>query len=424
MNNTKLLEHIFSIKNLNTYSKQLCIMGIKIKWHPKIDFKNANNTIPIENNKIIFRTFNGGYNCNPKYIAEEIIKQNLPYKLVWVVNNNILNFIDDFPRDKIMLVMKNSPEEIKETLTAKIIIDNERRTNYIYRGIYKRPEQIYMQTFHGSLGIKKTGIDRNDASKKALKICKIDSSQIDYLISNGSYTTNFFKNMFWNYGRILEYGHPRNDIFFKDNEKTKTKIYNYFNIPPNKKIIMYAPTLREDRDFSCYSLNLEQIVNAAEKKFGGEWVAITRLHPLLLNMRHEFTQFNSNNCIDGTSYSDMQELLSCVDLLITDYSSCIYDYVLSYKPGFIFATDIKKYDNNRGLYYPLTSTPFPVSTSNDELIKNIKDFNYEKYKYDVSQFLNKKGCIEDGLASERVVELIKKIISEAKNNREEQEMNV
>lgn len=418
ISNMSLLEYIFSIKDVDLRHKQICILGIRVKIRKPIKIYSIYKNLPVENNKIIFRTFNGGYNCNPKYIAEEIIRQNLPYKLVWVVNKNILTFIDDFPKDRIKLVMNDTPEEIKETSTAKIIIDNERRTTYIDRGILKRPEQIYIQTFHGSLGIKKTGVDRKDATKHALRICKIDSSQIDFLTSNGTYTTNFFKKMFWNYGKILEYGHPRNDIFFKSNENIKKKICRYFNIQPDKKILLYAPTLRESGSLDCYSLNFEKLIQAITKKFSGEWVIIKRLHPLLLDRQDEFVP-QGTNIIDGTNYPDMQELLASIDILITDYSSCIYDFMLSYKPGFIFAADIKKYDNERGLYYPLTSTPFPVAENNDELIKNIENFDYETYKIKVKKFLDGKGCIDDGHASERVVELIKEIITNAENNKGE-----
>ena len=168
---------------------------------------------------------------------------------------------------------------------------------------------------------------------------------------------------------------------------------------------------------------MKKTLKAVTSKFGGDWVVITRLHPLLINRRDDFIPAGSN-IIDGTQYSDMQELLASVDLLITDYSSSIYDYVLSYKPGFIFATDIKKYDNDRGLYYPLTSTPFPVATNNEEMVKNIQNFNYDKYKSDVTEFLKGKGVVESGKASEKIVELIKEIIVKAENNEKEQEVQV
>lgn len=217
----KPLQYLFSITNKNKTHKQICILGIRLNFHrnPKSSYPNKDKfkKLPLDENKIIFRTLNGGYSCNPKYIAEEIIRQNLPYKLVWVVNNNILNTIDSFPRDKIKLVFDNTIHEKLETATAKIIVDNERRVAYIRRGVYKKSKQIYIQTFHGSLGIKLSGPGRKDITDRDLDLARIDSTQIDYAISNGTHTNNFFKRLFFNHGTILEYGHPRNDIFFNNN---------------------------------------------------------------------------------------------------------------------------------------------------------------------------------------------------------------
>ena len=84
--------------------------------------------------------------------------------------------------------------------------------------------------------------------------------------------------------------------------------------------------------------------------------------------------------------------------------------MLSRKPAFVYAEDIEKYNTDRGFYYPLESTPFPVSRNNDELCQNIKNFDFKKYKEDVENFLEEKGCIEDGHASERIVDLIEWII--------------
>lgn len=182
---------------------------------------------------------------------------------------------------------------------------------------------------------------------------------------------------------------------------------------------MYAPTFREDGDMSCYSLDFEKLIKTVSEKFGGKWVVMMRLHPRLVNLMQDFAG-NKDFIIDATNYSDIQELMVSSDALITDYSSCIYDFMLSRKPGFIYATDVDKYNNGRGLYYSLTSTPFPVASNNDEMIKNIENFDYETYKDGVEEFLKGKGCIDDGHASERVVELIKKIINEAQEKEQEE----
>ena len=392
------LNKIFSVQNDGINHKQINLLGFKIKFASEIQDQQFYHHLPIQDNKIVFCHHLGSYACNVKYITEEILKQKLPYDLVWIVNKNILKFQKDFPKN-VRLVMTHTAEAYREYATAKIWVDSERRSSYISKGLFKRDGQVYIQTFHGSLGIKKTGEDRNDFKKSSFSISKIDSSQIDYLISNGKYTSDFFKRIFWNNGQILETGHPRNDV------------------PSDKKIVMYAPTLREDKDITCYTLDIHRLSEALSQKFGGEYVVITRLHPLILDLKYDFLM-NFDDIIDATDYSDMQELLVSTDILITDYSSCIYDFMLSRKPGFIYATDVKKYDNTRGLYYPLTSTPFPVASTNDELVEKIKNFDEEVYKKDVEEFLKEKGCIDDGHASERVVELIKNIIDKAQSKEE------
>ena len=366
------------------------------------------DNIPIDNNKILVSTFNGAFTCNPKYIVKELLKRKTKYKIVWVVNTDILRYIKDFP-ENIDLVMIDTPDYYKELMSAKLLIKNDRRLKDIKKGFHKRKEQIYIQTFHGSLGIKKSGIDRDDQGKKAMEICEIEAKTIDYLTSNGKYTTEFFKRMFWNNGKIAETGHPRNDIFFKDNTEIKEKIYKKYNIPLNKKLVMYAPTFREDYDISVYTLDFDNMIKAFEKKFGGEWAALVRLHPRLLNYRDKF-QVDNSLVYDVTAYSDIQELMAVSEAVITDYSSCIYDFMLTRKPGFIYAVDIDKYNNGRGFYYPLTSTPFPVASNNEEMEKNILNFNFLSYKQKVEDFLKEKGCIDDGHASERVVDLIYKLL--------------
>ena len=84
--------------------------------------------------------------------------------------------------------------------------------------------------------------------------------------------------------------------------------------------------------------------------------------------------------------------------------------MLSKKPGFIFATDVEKYNTDRGFYYPLEQTPFPVASNNDKLIENIQNFDMTKYQQNVEQFLQEKGCMEDGQASERVVDLVEELM--------------
>lgn len=165
---------------------------------------------------------------------------------------------------------------------------------------------------------------------------------------------------------------------------------------------MYAPTFRDNHRFDCYQIDYERLRNALSDKFGGKWRVLVRFH---LNVR----RFSKNalekneNVIDVTDYPDIQELMLISDIAITDYSSWIYDYILTRKPGFIYATDIEDYNNERGFYYKLESTPFPIATDNDALIRNIESFNYDLYHEKLESFLVDKGCMDDGKASSRLV---------------------
>ena len=105
----------------------------------------------------------------------------------------------------------------------------------------------------------------------------------------------------------------------------------------------------------------------------------------------------------------MQELLAVADAGITDYSSWAFDYVLTGRPLFIYATDLDQYDQVRGFYYPLEETPFPIAKSKEELDTNIRSFDDESYQIKVDEFLKGKECMDDGHASERIVDLIKEV---------------
>ncbi len=405
------LEQIFSIKNHQTY-KVIKILGLPIKFDRTAFIKKYYN-LPIQENKIIFSNFNGNsYGCNPKYIAEEIIKRGLNYDLVWLAKSNVNT--TDMPNG-IRIVNFRSKKALREIITTKCIISNVRLNVLIERGWEKRSEQQYIQTWHGSLGIKK--IDENVkgksfAQRSWCKTAKIDSQFITTLLSNSTFENNVFENGFWYDGNIVKTGHPRNDIFFYDKDRVnniKTKVYKNLNIPKNNKTFLYVPSFRDDYRLDCYMLDVENLKKILAEKFGGKWTILVRMHPRLAQVSEKLFDYNTST-INASYYSDIQELLVSSDMAMTDYSSCIFDFMLSRKPAFIFATDIEHYNTERGFYYPLESTPFPVATNNEQLIENISNFDYEKYKNEVEQFLNDKGCMEDGHASERVVDLIEGII--------------
>lgn len=413
------LERLFSITNSGT-DKLIMFLGIPIRLDQSSHYKKICDSMPIQKNKIVFCNFNGnGYGCNPKYIAEEIIKQKLPYDLVWLVKNVKKETEKNVFPENIRLVGYSTKLGLEELASAKIWIDNQRKNYFIKKGLTKKEGQYYIQTWHGSFGIKKLDADvkafTGELKQEWVNRAKFDSSMMDYLLTNSEFENQIFKRALWFENEIKQFGHPRNDIFFKDKTSYKKKICEYFNIPNDKKILLYVPSFRDDNDISCYQLDYENVLKTLEEKFGGDWICISRLHP----RAKKFDKMLIPECeyvVDGTFYPDIQELLVSADVAITDYSSCIFDFLLTNNPGFIFATDIEKFNTDRGFYYPLEATPFPVAENNEKLIENIKNFDLQKYQEKVNEFLKGKGSIEDGHASERVVELIKQIMEEGEND--------
>lgn len=377
------------------------------RFDARLGFALRYATKPVEPRKIVFENFQGkGYGCNPKYIAEKL-EERYPgkYELVWLVSKDD-EIYGELP-DHITKVRSKTREALRELATAKVYISNHSKVFYMRRGYFKRKGQYLIQTWHGSLGIKRIGNDIQGANEKGWrKMAKRSSETIDFWISNSDFESRVYQQAYWApEDRIVLYGHPRNDILLGDTEAVTEKVKSYFGIAAGKKMLLYAPTFRDQFDSSCYELDFQRLRQALEERFGGEWVFLVRMHPKAWKYAR-LSYPSALEIYDAGYYADIQELIAAADCMITDYSSCIFDFVLTKRPGFIFATDIEEYNTERGFYYPLESTPFPIARNNGELIRAVERFDEAGYKDDVERFLAEKGCIEDGHAAERVADKI------------------
>lgn len=355
----------------------------------------------VENNKIFFMTYDSEYSCNLKYISDELIKQKLPVKIIWVCGKNNKN---NFPAE-VKTVVRGSYEMFEEQATSKIWLDNA--LNCVWYGMPKKKDQVYINTWHGSMGIKR--LSGNKLWMFRAKRCK---SITDYCVSNSIFEENVYSDTFWPDSKYLKYGHARNDILFdkEKHSKIKSKVFEFFEINDiNSKMILYAPTFRDDGRTDCFDIDFSSLKNSLEKRFGGRWVVLVRMH--FKNKNVKLSNDWNEWIKDASSYPDMQELLAVIDSGITDYSSWAYDYVLMKRPLFIYAKDIDLYNNTRGFYYPLEETPFDICKNNEDLNKSIIEFDEEKYMVKCEEFLKNKGCYEIGEATKMVVEKVKEILN-------------
>ena len=139
---------------------------------------------------------------------------------------------------------------------------------------------------------------------------------------------------------------------------------------------------------------------------GCPWKMLIRLHPRLAGKTKKIIPAGDERLINAASYPDMQELALAADIMVSDYSSTITDFMLTRKPAFMYVPDLEYYIKKRGLYFNVDELPFPYSLDNDQLIEQIKTFDSEKYKADVDAFIERIGYLADGHSAERVVDFL------------------
>lgn len=364
---------------------------------------------PIVPQKILFFCLDGvGYSCNCKYIAQSLLNDG-GYDLVWIINKNDLGQKESLPCG-IRCVELFSIEYYKEAYSASIIISNEN----LCPGIVKRKGQYYINTWHGIGPFKKVAFDleHNIANPERLVGYAANQNYFDLYLAGSDDCINMYRDSMKYKGEILKSGYPRNDIFF-NSDKVAAKVKAALNICEEKKVILYAPTFRganysPEDSFKYYDLDLQRVCDALEKRFSGEFVLLYRMHRYLRNCR-QYEVF-SRIGQDVSDYPDAQELLAATDVLITDYSSIMWDFSLMKRPVFLYHNDVDDYSKYRGFYAPVDQWPYPQGRTSEELCNRIRAFDDDNYRINLESFFAKYGCYDDGHATERVVDRIRDVI--------------
>jgi CDP-glycerol glycerophosphotransferase len=348
-------------------------------------------------------SFNGSnYGCNPKAISDFLLQNySSEINLFWAFSKKRRPENID---KRIKTVVFPSIRYFWVAATAKIIIHN---TNFytVGGGFVRKNNQFYLQTWHGT-ALKKIEKDvEATLSEGYVRKAKEEEAMWSVVLSGSKYCTNTIKNSFWYSGKVLETGMPRNDVFFNDDQFLREKIFAKYGIKKQTEIVFFCPTFRESMKDFTYNLNTSLLLDTLSAKFGGNWKLLVRLHPNIMDEDlSRFLQISSET-VNVTHYPDIQELLYISNILITDYSSVMFDFMLTKRPVFLYANDGECYD--RGTYLDIKNLPFPFSENNEKLAENINRFSMENYAENLQLFENKVliPC-EDGSASQRAGEII------------------
>ncbi|MGE6630081.1 bifunctional glycosyltransferase/CDP-glycerol:glycerophosphate glycerophosphotransferase [Bacillus sp. NPDC077027] len=366
--------------------------------------------LPIQKNTIIYESFLGrNYSDSPKAIFKYLL-ENEPekWKHIWVLNDkDIVGSEKEFIGNKNVKVIKRFSWRYFYYVTiSKYFILNMRQP----KSLYKKEEQIILSTWHGT-PLKRLVFDMDNvvsANPDYKKDFYQQSRNWDYLIAANKYSEEIFESAFmYPKEKILTYGYPRNDILINFTDDYKKEIKEKLGIPDNKKVILYAPTWRDDEYHKAgqYKFNLTLDLNLLKKELGEDYVIILRMH-YFISDNIDLTGFEGF-AYDYSKYNDINDLYISSDVLITDYSSVFFDFANLKLPILFFTYDIDKYkDVLRGFYIDVENElPGPLLYTSEEVLNSIKNIEKveKEYKEKYDAFYHKFCSLEDGKASERIV---------------------
>lgn len=266
-----------------------------------------------------------------------------------------------------------------------------------------KDENTIVQLWHAPGASKRFGGSVDIESRDILK--KI-SENTDCLIVTSKNIIGYYSEAFqMPKSKIKPLGLPRMDYYFEDHDldKLKNEFCQKYNISNDKKIILYAPTFRDEEKYNNVFnyLNLEEF----NKQLGNEYVLALRLHPKIRNFYKDDIS-SKGKYIDVSGYESEQELMLISDIMITDYSSIMIEYSILNKPTVFFTYDLDEYlANERGFYYDFkTTVPGPIVYTSDELIDVIKNNKFDKGK--ILEFVKTQFDEIDGHSSERIVDYL------------------
>lgn len=368
--------------------------------------------LPIKRNQIfIINDLGYNYSCNPKVIAEYLIKEyKNSYKIIYSVK--------DIKKHLYLKELGISPVGFNSfgyfyyIMTSKVIVSNSGGYSYIPL----RKEQYVINTHHGGGAYKSSGADMFKPSHFLKSDMLLQANCTDvFLSTNKRFTEVMSRAYYMPNNKFWEIGMPRNDDLINGNEERRVKIREKIGLANDEKLVLYAPTYRKPEDnyykgsiAIAYDIDMKKVSEALAERFGGLWKFAYRLHPCVESK----SDFIVKGAMDLSDYEDMQDLLLVADVLINDFSSSFWDFMLTKKPAFLYAVDLKHYVETTKVYTPVANWPFPKAESNEQLIDNILNFDEQKYKEDCERHYKLLGGCETGHATElvcrRIVEECKK----------------
>jgi len=392
------------------------IMRKAVSVKRKNSYKKYYEKYEVNDKVILFEVFGGrNYCCSPKAIYERMITMDefQDYTLVWAFKDIEVHNVKPFKNLKI--VKSGSSDYFKYCSMAKYWIVN----SIMEENIKKKDNQVYVQCWHGTpLKKLRYDIELNGALLNTVEEIRkrndMDAIRFDYFISPSKFCTEKFTSAFnlKNLGKeniIIEKGYPRNDYLFKYTDSDVERIKKSIGIPEDKKVILYAPTFRDNQHTSGvgYTYNLGIDFDKLKFAIDEKYVILFRTHYFVANSI-DLSKYEGF-IYDVSKYDDIDELYVISDLLITDYSSVFFDYANLGRPMLFYMYDLDDYKNNlRDFYISLDELPGPIAETQEELENNLINIDKldDEYKDKYKKFNMKYNYLDDSDSSKRVIDFL------------------
>lgn len=364
--------------------------------------------VPVRKNQVMLvNDLSRKYAGSPKFICEGL-ERLYPGKFDIVVSVNDPLAYAHLAERGIKVVKFNSFAYFFYGLTSKVFLTNSGGFSYLPI----RKSQYVINTWHGGGAYKKCGTDMYNDSEIFRRDLRLQGNHTSAFLSSCKRFTEEVsramlvpKKVFW------EIGMPRNDIMLRGDDELRQRVREKLGLNEEEKLILFAPTYRKINDnyfkdsvAISYGVDTKRVCTAMEQRFGGKWRFAMRYHPCVVNRG----DMEDMGVMDLTDYEDMQELLLAADAMINDFSSSMWDFMLTGRPSFLFAVDLDHYVATTEVYTPVSEWPFPSSVNNDELERNILEFDEEKYAADCKRHYEALGGCETGKATDLVCQHIYK----------------
>jgi CDP-glycerol glycerophosphotransferase len=351
--------------------------------------------LPLKKKTIIFESYWGkNYECNSRALYEYIINNYPEYETVWSLRNPLTRI--EGPGKKIRM---HSLKYYYYMARAKYFVNNVNFPDF-YR---KRKNAVELQTMHGT-PLKTLGLDVPGEIKPGKKMEKYleKNRRWDYLSVPSDYVADIAERAFSHNAKVLNSGYPRNDKLIEENTPEKIlEIKKKLGIPLDKKVIFYAPTWRVKNRFK-----MEIDIKQWKEKLNDDYILLVKFHHYVAAAVKFNGEETANFLYNQTSYDDIRDLYLIADVLITDYSSVMFDYALLNRPIILFTYDLEQYrDSLRGMYFDIIEkAPGPICLTNDELLDELVHLDkfHLKYGDKLKSFREAFNQYDKGNASEQI----------------------